>query len=178
MTNVVLAAALVATFSQGVEAQGLVKARLSAQVFKTKVNKKGVITYKPYRQSKGTFDVTVRLFEINDSTITALLDEQGQPWAETIPVVIDRNGNQAAFTWTALGGYARQASFTDSYGRTVTYSYFGSEQDYQLKEIQDFIGRKITFQYDAGGLVGSSGLLGAGSSRTSASRRKAGLCLM
>ena len=62
----------------------------------------------------------------------------------------DRNGNQAAFTWTALGGYARLQTFTDSYGRIVTYSYFGSEHNYQIEEIEDFIGRKITFQYDTG----------------------------
>ena len=64
--------------------------------------------------------------------------------------ITDRNGNQSAFTWADVGGYARLQTFTDSYGRIVTYSYFGSEHNYQIKTILDFLGRTITFQYDDG----------------------------
>jgi YD repeat-containing protein len=48
----------------------------------------------------------------------------------------------------AVGGLPRLTSVTDSYGRTVTYSHYGSELNYCLQQITDFLGRQLTFQYD------------------------------
>ena len=37
---------------------------------------------------------------------------------------------------------------TDSYGRAVQYSYYGPEFGYRLRQITDFFGRQLDFQYD------------------------------
>ena len=54
-----------------------------------------------------------------------------------------------SYQWQAAGGLNQLLSVTDSYGRTVNYSYYGSETGYRLQQITDFLGRQINFQYDS-----------------------------
>ncbi|MBI1374571.1 MAG: hypothetical protein GC159_17780 [Phycisphaera sp.] len=65
-----------------------------------------------------------------------------------IKSVTDRYGNTQTYTWTTQGGVAQLASITDSYGRTVEYRYYGAAQGFRLREIEDFLERKLNFQYD------------------------------
>lgn len=65
-----------------------------------------------------------------------------------IKSLVDRNGNGQTFEWTNTGGQDQLVSIVDTYGREIMYSYYGSEKNYRLKEIEDYIGRKLNFQYD------------------------------
>lgn len=61
----------------------------------------------------------------------------------------DRFGNEQTYQWSEIDtDVYRLASVTDSYGRTVSYSYDGGSP-YRLLEIKDFLERKLTFTYDA-----------------------------
>jgi hypothetical protein len=73
--------------------------------------------------------------------------------------ITDRYGNTQRYTWAAQWVPAQSrflmqlTSVTDPYGRVVIYSYFGGDPNggYHLREITDFLGRKMTCQYDTNG---------------------------
>jgi hypothetical protein len=65
--------------------------------------------------------------------------------------ITDRYGSQQTHTWQRMGELDQVASITDTYGRSVQYRYYGSEFGYRLREIEDCLGRKLNFQYDAVG---------------------------
>ena len=48
-----------------------------------------------------------------------------------------------------MGTLDQLTSVTDSYGRTIQYSYYGPEFGYCLQQITDFLGRQLNFQYDS-----------------------------
>ena len=50
------------------------------------------------------------------------------------------------FVWQHVGTLDQLASVTDSYGRTIDYSYHGPEFGYRLQQITDFLGRQLNFQ--------------------------------
>lgn len=64
-----------------------------------------------------------------------------------IKSVTDRYGNMMSFQWK-LENSALLESVTNGYGRTTTFRYYGAEFSYQIAEIEDFMGRKTSFQYD------------------------------
>ena len=75
-----------------------------------------------------------------------------------IESIIDRYGNGQFFTWgnsnvdSGTGNYSgvpQLLSATDSYGRTINYSYYGAEGGYRLQQLTDFLGRQLNFQYDS-----------------------------
>ena len=61
---------------------------------------------------------------------------------------VDRYGNTQTFNWVMTGGVAQLTGAVDGYGRAVTYSYYGSEYNYALMQITDYLGRQVNFQYD------------------------------
>jgi YD repeat-containing protein len=64
----------------------------------------------------------------------------------------DRFGNTQTFTWAVIGCAAvRLQSLTDSYGRTVTFSYWDAVQNYAMRQVTDFLGRQVNLQYDSAG---------------------------
>ena len=63
--------------------------------------------------------------------------------------ITDRYGNQQTFTpGRPSGPLSQLVSVTDSYGRTLQYSYYGAEFGYCLSQVTDFLGRQLNFQYD------------------------------
>ena len=62
--------------------------------------------------------------------------------------VSDRYGDTKTLEWEVVGGDVQLSRMVDSYGREIVYSYYGSEASYRLKEVEDFLGRKLNFQYD------------------------------
>lgn len=63
--------------------------------------------------------------------------------------IVDRYGNGQYFTWGLAGnGVPQLLSVTDSYGRAIRYSYYGADGDYRLRQLVDFQGRELNFQYD------------------------------
>lgn len=70
------------------------------------------------------------------------------------PIIDDRPtfllclGNQQTYAWINTEGIDQLVTVTDSYGRSIEYRYYGEEADYRLREIEDFLGRKLNFQYD------------------------------
>jgi len=85
------------------------------------------------------------------------------PWPAPgqIQSMMDRYGNSQTFVWQNTHSYINEdgypvydgvpqlLSVTDSYGRVVNYSYYGEEVGYRLKQLTDFLGRQLDFQYDA-----------------------------
>ena len=63
--------------------------------------------------------------------------------------ITDRFSNEQTYTWTNTAGVDQLLDVTDSYGRVVEYRYFGAPEDHRLREIEDFLGRKLNFQYDS-----------------------------
>ncbi len=65
--------------------------------------------------------------------------------------ITDRFGSQQTYVWERPSGSELDhlQSVTDAYGRTVQYRYYGAEFGYRLREIEDFLGRKLNFQFDA-----------------------------
>ena len=87
--------------------------------------------------------------------LDAAVPEQGR-----IKSITDRYGNQQSYAWNAqdIGGGQKLMQLTrvtDGYGRDIDYAYYNNDlaAGYRLKEITDFIGRKITFQYESGRLA-------------------------
>lgn len=123
-------------------------------------NKTGPNTYEPTadnntravltRTGSGTNDE----FTLTNSTGTVTQFYGFDPAVNTpgrVKSITDRHGNEQSYVWTRVGSQDQVETVTDSYGRTVTYSYYGSEQNYRLREIEDFLGRKFNFQFDAKG---------------------------
>jgi RHS repeat-associated protein len=79
------------------------------------------------------------------------------PGPGQIKTIADRFGNSQELEWTSVGTVIgnvttlipQLSSVTDAYGRIITYSYYGSDGGYRLKQITDFLGRQLNFQYDA-----------------------------
>ncbi len=86
----------VAVLASLVGAQTPESLRLRAPVHRTTENKQGVVTYKPFKQNKGTFDVTVCLYEFDGLTFVPIEESPAVPWNETLTFVIDKQGDQAA----------------------------------------------------------------------------------
>jgi|GEM_PF-1310882 len=63
----------------------------------------------------------------------------------------DRYGNTTTYTWEVVEGVTQLTRAVDSYGRAIDYRYYGEAFDYKLREVEDFLGRKLSFQYDAFG---------------------------
>ena len=87
-------------------------------------------------------------------------DNVSVPAPGQIESIIDRHGNRQTLLWgnthTSINGYSQIVydgtpqllSVTDSYGRVITYDYYGAESNYRVQQITDFQGRKLNFQYD------------------------------
>ena len=76
-----------------------------------------------------------------------------------IKSITDRYGNKQTLEWGNTHSYAigdvivydgipQLLSVTDAYGRIIRYSYYGEEGGYRLKQISDYLGRQLNFQYD------------------------------
>jgi len=77
-----------------------------------------------------------------------------------IQSIVDRYGNSQTFLWdnshsyinqygqTVYDGVPQLLGVTDSYGRKISYSYYGEEIGHRLRQITDFLGRQLNFQYD------------------------------
>ena len=101
-----------------------------------------------YRSGSGASDqFTLRA---SDGTVTmfygfdAPIATPGRP-----KTITDRYGNQYSYVWQRVGRLDQVTSVTDSYGRTIQYSYYGSEVGYRLQQITDFLGRQLNFQFDS-----------------------------
>lgn len=62
--------------------------RVHTSLYKTKASKDGTVKYSPFK-GKGTFDVVVRLYELDEETdeLEPVTDDEGVEWLETITVV-------------------------------------------------------------------------------------------
>ncbi len=64
----------------------------------------------------------------------------------------DRFGNTLTFTWSAGGGgVSLLDKVADGYDREIIYRYANPGTGTRLSEIEDFLGRKLNFQYDTQG---------------------------
>ncbi len=66
-----------------------------------------------------------------------------------LTALADRYGNAQSFTWVLTAGVAQLTAATDGFGRTTTYAYYGSEFNYNLQQVTDYLGRQANFQFDS-----------------------------
>jgi YD repeat-containing protein len=86
--------------------------------------------------------------------------DPSMPTPGRVKTITDRYGNSQLYQWQLASEpgpcpLVQLARVTDPYGRQIVYRYYNNDPNagYRLQEIEDFLGRKLTFQYENGHLV-------------------------
>ena len=86
--------------------------------------------------------------------------DRSMPTPGRVKSITDRYGNSQQYEWQLASEpgpcpLVQLAQVTDPYGRQIVYRYYDNDPNagYRLQEIEDSLGRKLTFQYENGHLV-------------------------